>query len=149
MRHRELDRRCLIRHDISVLATCRRGVNGHEVKSTLCVTGDHGAAEDQRFGVLLVLDHAEVGGLVGVAEFEGLEFGDVEEAFEADAETEGAVNCLAFGVSKGAGGGGGEEEGGSCEGGDDKHGCGAVDWSICMKSGCSCAVDVSKGSAVL
>ncbi len=79
MRHGELQRRRLIRLDEAVLPARRGGVDGEEGQTAGGVAGGLCARHDEGFGVLFVFDHAEVGGIVGVGELEGLEVRDVEE----------------------------------------------------------------------
>lgn len=120
MRHGELHWRRLVRLDVHVLPARRGGVDRKETDAAVGVAVLLGAGDDQGLGVLLVLDLAEVGAVVGVGEFEGLEFADVKEAFEADAEAEVGVCGLALGGFEGDCGGSAEKEGG-CDGWEDKH----------------------------
>lgn len=103
MRHRELQGRRLGRLDKRKLASRGRGVDGQETQPARGVAADFGAAKDQRLRIGLVLDLAEVCRVIGVGELEGLEFGEVEETLQADAEPEVAVYGLSLGIRGRAG----------------------------------------------
>ena len=93
MGHREAYGLRLVGDDIHLLEAGGRGVDREEGQAVAGAV-DAGALDDERFGVLLVFDLADIGGAVGVEEAVALQVVGVE-AGACNAEAEAIVGVLA------------------------------------------------------